>query len=107
MTATHEDGFGTSASEAFGHGATKFAGSADDYCSFALEGEKLFWEGHDLEIRNFLLREWELTDNAGSAARYDLFDFGEGGHGGIAGCGHGEGSVSGTVVDGLFGATGG
>jgi hypothetical protein len=43
-----------------------------------------------------------LTVDAGAAATGQLLDLGKGGHGGVAGGGHGEGAVGGTELDGLL-----
>ncbi len=45
-----------------------------------------------------------LSLDAGSGSFHDALDFVEGGHGGVAGGGHGEGSVGAAAVDGPVGA---
>jgi len=45
-----------------------------------------------------------LSLDAGAAAFHDALDFVEGSHGGVAGGGHGEGSVGAAAVDGPVGA---
>ena len=47
---------------------------------------------------------FDLAVDTGAATGFEFFHFGEAGHGGVAGGGHRQGTVGGTVFHGFFGA---